>query len=547
MFKERRRMNMMERIKTVIVDDEPRIRRGIERLVQSCGDEWDIVGVYSDGQEAYDAIINQAETVDVLITDVQMPVMDGLTLIKQLKKCKSTFFPVIISGYDDFQYVQTALREGAVDYILKPIDREKFKLQLKNVQQKVIQARKEIKKSAEIEATSLKLTYEKQLQLLTEVTWKDGMDLSLLEWTRQFPEGTYYLIHIGIDQISAEVRSFSPEDRGIWNDVMKMMIKDLLKDKLAHWMWKNSLHTCWLLIMDNHNTAAIESFCLTLKTAVQRYTPFTVSIALGNEFDDLSLLVNIKDELRSALQFRMIQGGNKIFRTEPLKHVSYNKVIEVPPSIYKWAEETVEAMEHGEEAAIEALMQFFNELKNVTSPFIIQESVRYLSIRIINRWIKSDGFNELPLLLEEAFAIAEESSHFNELKKDTERWVRNMLKRKAAIQNDQTDTIHQAKEWIQKHIGENITIKKIASHVHLNSTYFCEYFKNQTGETVLDYVTNQRLKRAKELLSHTDLKIYDIASKVGYQDTKYFSRLFKQWTGRLPSQYRDSHENIMKK
>lgn len=417
---------------------------------------------------------------------------------------------------------------------------------MKNVQEKVIEARTEMKKIGEIEERALKLTYEKRLQLLMEVTWKDAMDLSLLEWTRKFPEGTYYLLHIGIDQISSKTQSFSPEDWERWNAVIKKLIKDLLEDNSTHWMWKDSLHASWLLIKDTTATA-MESLCITLKTTVQRHTPFTVSIALGNEFDDLTFLVNIKDELRSTLQYRMIQGGNKIFRTEMLKHVSYNKVIEVPPSIYKWAEETVEAMEHGEEATIRALMQFFNELKDVTSPFLIQESVRYLSIRIINRWIKSDGFKELPHLLEEAFTIADDSSHFNNLKKDTERWVMNMLKKQEAIQNDQTDPIRQAKEWIQKHKGDNITIKKIANHVHLNSTYFCEYFKNQTGETVLDYVTNERLKMAKELLSHTDLKIYDIASKVGYQDTKYFSRLFKQWTGQLPSQYRDNHEVMVKK
>lgn len=217
MFKERRRTEMIQRVRTVIVDDEPRIRRGIERLVQSCGEEWHVVGVYSDGQEAYDAIINQVEEVDVLITDVQMPVMDGLTLIQHLKKTKPRLFPFIISGYDDFLYVQTALREGAVDYILKPIDREKFKLQLKTVQEKVIEARKEREKIGEIEERALILTHEKQLQLLMEITWKDAMDLSLLEWTRQFPEGTYSLIHIGIDHTSAKTQSFSPED---WGDGM---------------------------------------------------------------------------------------------------------------------------------------------------------------------------------------------------------------------------------------------------------------------------------------------------------------------------------------
>lgn len=98
MFKERRRKDMIQKVNTVIVDDEPRIRRGIERLVQSCGDQWQVVGVYSDGQEAYDAIINHEETVDVLITDVQMPVMDGLTLIQQLKKVNQRYFLSLLAG-----------------------------------------------------------------------------------------------------------------------------------------------------------------------------------------------------------------------------------------------------------------------------------------------------------------------------------------------------------------------------------------------------------------------------------------------------------------
>jgi two-component system response regulator YesN len=75
----------------------------------------------------------------------------------------------------------------------------------------------------------------------------------------------------------------------------------------------------------------------------------------------------------------------------------------------------------------------------------------------------------------------------------------------------------------------------------MSPTYFSNFFKAQTGETILDYVTKCRLEKAKDLLGTTDLKIYDISTQLGYQDTKYFSRLFKQWYGQSPSQYRELH------
>ncbi|WNS79070.1 response regulator [Domibacillus sp. DTU_2020_1001157_1_SI_ALB_TIR_016] len=530
----------MEKIRVAIVDDEPRIRRGIERLIKTGIENWEIAGVYSDGQEAYTAIHQLEQPIDVLFTDVQMPLMDGLMLVRELKKENNDFFSIIISGFDDFKYVQTALREGATDYILKPIDRDKFKQLLLNIQEQVIQTRAEREKYEKAEEMLVRLTVERQLQLLNDATSKDSVDLSFLEWFRQFPEGTYYLLYLGVDQILAKKQAVSSEDWKLWDKKIEDLIKETQKSS-QYWLWKNSQYAYWVLIKDP-DKENIEPECLRLKSAVKRSTPFTISIALSDPFKDLSLLTNVKDELRSALQFRMVQGGNKLFKTESLKHISYNKITEVPPAIYKWAEETVEAMEHGEDKAEQAFNQFFVSLKEASSPFLIQESVRYLCIRIINCWIKEDGLNELPELIQEAFKITEEPSSFEKLKLDTEIWMQKIRDKREAAHNEQGEPVKRAKVWIQEHLEQSITIKQIAAHVHLNATYFCEYFKNQTGETVLDYVTNERLKKAKELLIHTDLKVYDIAAKVGYQDTKYFSRLFKQWTGKRPSEFREMHE-----
>jgi two-component system response regulator YesN len=106
-------------------------------------------------------------------------------------------------------------------------------------------------------------------------------------------------------------------------------------------------------------------------------------------------------------------------------------------------------------------------------------------------------------------------------------------------QREVPDPVETAKKWILDNLGENITIDKIAKAIHMNPTYFCEYFKNQTGETILDYVTKTRIEKAKDLLISTELKIYDISQLVGYSDTKYFSKLFKKYFGDVPSKFKE--------
>ncbi|WP_050184078.1 response regulator transcription factor [Domibacillus robiginosus] len=243
-------------IRVIVVDDEPKLRRGIERLIQANGEEWEIIGSFGSGKQCIDMIISMNLSFDAVFTDVRMPVMDGLSMLKELKsKTSYEFFAVIISGYNDFSYVQTALREGAVDYLVKPIDRME------------------------------------------------------------------------------------------------------LKKRLA----------------------------------------------------------KIKEEVQK-----------------------------------KRVEET-----HSEE--------------NMSGP------------------------------------------------------------------------IQTAKQWIDGHLSDPITIDKIASLVYMNPTYFSEFFKQHTGETILDYVTRKRMEKARTLLLASPMKIYEIAEAVGYTDKKYFSKLFKKYYGELPSKYRQDH------
>jgi two-component system, response regulator YesN len=549
-----RQVPMKKQIKTIIVDDEPRIRRGIERMVRSSGDEWEIIQTFSDGREAYDTIINKSLSFDLLISDIRMPEMDGLILNKELKKHHS-FLTIFISGYDDFTYLQTALKDGAVNYILKPIDVEQFQIQLNEVKQKIFIEYQEKQKWQKLQEKAAQLDYTKQLQFLSELSWNEEKDISYLDWTRQFPKGTYQLLYVSLDHIFSRTKEYSPEEWNTWIFAIENIIDEVLREKYFKentnkWWWRGGKFKYWILL--NHDSGGktlaaneTESFSEELRSSIQKFTPFTITVALGNGFTELSVFNDMKNQLQTLQRFRMIQGGNKIFHPNLMESISDQKSKGITSSVLKYTEQIVNGLERGKREELRTSLQgFFREIEALTSPIEISEAVHYLIIRIVHNWIENKGYSDDPDLLTEALKITENAANITQLKDSIKLWVLKVMEKISLLRVKHQNPIQVAKDWIKSNLHENITIKKIAQQVYMNPNYFCDYFKNQTGETILDYVTTVRLEKAKELLEKTDLKIYDISLLVGYQDTKYFSRLFKQWIGQTPSHFRDQLHHI---
>ncbi|KMJ57648.1 hypothetical protein AB685_16785 [Bacillus sp. LL01] len=540
----------MTTIKTIIVDDEARIRRGIERLVKSFGEEWEVIGTYSDGKEAYETILSSHLQVDLVLTDVKMPEMDGLTFVRELKKTHS-FFAFFISGFDDFEYLQSAIREGVINYILKPIDREQFRTELQVVKEKVMKKREEQQELEVVYEKASRLTYTKQVQLLSEMTWMEDKDVSMLNWKDKFPKGNYKLVYISIDQVTTKTAEFDSGEYEIWNFAIENIIEESLdiefrNSDVSTWWWRNGKFNYWLLLNEQVQTEVdsfsnlIDHFIKKLQQNIDDYTSYTASVSIGNVFQDIMQLPSYKKQLLSLLQFRIIQGGNNIFQYDLIKNDLEQKPTEIPSGIYICTQQIIYWIEkQNEKKVMESLQSFFVELETVSSPKLVEEGIHYLFIKIVNMWMDNDGYCVDPYLLTDAMQITKQAASLNELKERTEIWIISMMNKIQSLTQTQSDSIHQAKRWINDNLSGNITVKKIADHVYMNPTYFCEYFKNNTGRTVLDYITKKRLEKAKELLEIPDIKIYDISSSVGYQDAKYFSQLFKKWQGYSPSQYRD--------
>jgi two-component system, response regulator YesN len=455
-----------------------------------------------------------------------MPGMNGLHLIEELRK-HTSFEAVVISGFNDFKYLQSAIRAGAVDYLVKPIIRDDFKMQLGKVKEKIKQKWLEEEKNEELDAEILFL---KQSQQLSDLTKDREIDLSELEWTKNFMNDAYRLIYLDLDQPD-EISSLEE-----WRNSVELFIHSVYKTRCKYWFWKGDEFTYWILY---------EGFSEEMDLARELHlklmlTNYSHTLALSDEFQDVSIIPIMKRDLQTLMQLRLLYGGNKIYTLSQI-HQTINDLGKDMKGLDMTISKMVQSLEgEKKQEAIDLLQIFINELKSLTSPQEIEKYIQSLSVKMVCVLLEESHMKEDMSLIEEAIQITRRATSFTRLREGLLKWLNTLFRiRKERYLQDEADPVNIAKKWIGKNLGVNITIEKIAREVSMNPTYFCKYFKSQTGETILDYVTRSRISRAKELLLTSDLLIYDIAKQVGYADSKYFSKLFKRYFGEVPTKFKE--------
>ena len=152
--------------------------------------------------------------------------------------------------------------------------------------------------------------------------------------------------------------------------------------------------------------------------------------------------------------------------------------------------------------------------------------------------LKPIDYEELNQILTQ---VVERRNKKPELEQIPEQIIHDLVKKEA--QEKQDDVIHQAKHYILKHIQENIYVEEIADEVHLNAQYLMRLFRKETGFSILEYITEERIKLAKELLIQTDYPINRVADNVGYGNYSYFTKIFKKNVGQAPAAFRSERKN----
>jgi len=535
-------------LKILIVDDEAIHREGIAQIIRKHRPDY-CVQVACNGQEALK--LAKADPMDIIVTDVRMPRMDGLEFIKSIREMNQQSYIVILSGYRNFDYAQRALQLGASEYLVKPTRESDFLAVLKKIEEKIEADHK--KEVANIQNTkkldlSLPFYFEKLMNL-----WITGQSSS-----EELHE---------IDELLA------PQQQGVVLAVRLTNLQELnvtgspflginTQQQLKYYLKKN-LEPCGSSVSFFNNKDSQILVCILLLKIENDQAPLCLNrnleaflAVIHDEFDLVGTIGvgKICDPILNeasgsynlayqALSGFFYQPDNRIIYSDAIS----DQLITNCPDLNRFEEPLLAAIRQNDTVRVASLVhQLF--AYSVTHGFPPPDTlVKAIERLALNTCSVASGFMDTPLYedwlnrVESRLAcctdIQQLKDEFNSILLDQVDWLVNLKKNKHDL------IMKKCFEYLEDNLQEDLTLKMVADHFYFNPSYFSAIFKEHAHMTFIKYVSKLRLKKAAELLDKGYYRVYEVAERVGFKDEKYFHRVFKKEYGITPDEYRRVHKS----
>lgn len=531
----------------VVVDDKEDIVRGIEKMGNWAELQIEITGTASNGKEALD-IIRETKP-KLLITDIRMPIMDGLELIKEAKQLDSSIKIILLSGYDDFNYAQEALKLGAQEYLLKPA-------KIESIREAVIRAKRQLITEEEkiLENIKLKHKLKESLPLLiseyfsylvnfpgkTIKNMKEKLDYLGIDLNTE----KFRVIIVSLDDFEIVFSQNSFRDYDLLVFAIINIIEETVADFCKNVVFKSGKAEITIILnTDEDDLCKVFNIAEACKERIAQYLELSVSIGIGRHYnlpEDIHLSYR---EAQKAVENRFIIGKNKIINIDD---VDIGKDIKFKYP-YELSDELVQYIGVGAIQRVDEIFELFIAEIFATNYTSVKLIKRYLVqfIFVISKELIEDGIrinevigDELEFISSmEAYETLDEVKH--ELKgaiiKITE-YIYNLKK------INETNSINVINEYIQKNYTRDISLNDLSKIVYISPSYISTLIKQNFGESFIERITRLRVELAKLLLLSSEDKVYEVAEKVGYSDRRYFSDIFKKYTGLTPKEYIDKYK-----
>lgn len=516
----------------VIIDDESLIRKGTIKKLQPLSDEVTCVGEAADGVSGLQLI--EELSPDFVILDMQMPTMDGMELLPLLAEKFPQLQKIVISGFRDFDYIKQAISSDAIDYLLKPFSKEAL-------QDCVRTAIKRIEDSQHIHEQIMDSSEQKEA--------------AYYEYDKQYLANLILGYHTGDASISSQKLNFINDTHQLvlmtlyfGTETPDLDIQEWLEDggfgDLALYLSNTTMPDIGFLILFMPNNHVISAKTLTRQIAdalldhsASLHIPLLIGISRLHS--DLAELHQAFDETSIALNRQPVQGGTLC--------ESFAWAEEQAPRQVIWDREDeflfrVEAGMLDEISALSDLL--FNWLESLPQ-FTLADAKYYcytLSNKcrlILNYYLRQDdtkSSGSMQNVVSHIFRISELKTYYRQFFLN----IGELLKDDNVYALD--DTVEKIKIYIQHNYQKNLTQDFIASLFYMNRSYLSTLFRQKTGMKFIDYLNDIRIEKAKDMLLHTDRKMYQISKSCGYDNTKYFFRVFKKKMGVTPEQYKSVNQ-----
>ncbi|HHW49791.1 MAG TPA: response regulator [Clostridiaceae bacterium] len=529
-------------LKAIIVDDEKLICELIKRAIDWKEIGIEIVAEASSGSRAYDLILEHHP--EIVITDIRMPGMDGISLIKKTVENQIECNFVIISGYKDFEYAKGAIKFGVKDYLLKPIDQKDLRNTLLNLKSDILKDKeyKEYKYQASQRAELLREKFFTNV-FYSEEPVPNDFNIINVQYCLSLSDGLFQVIAIKLDNIMKDtvdedlillfsnklLKIVNKQMRDICFDVFTFINNNTILSILNYSGGKeNQIEDCIKTILDDS------------KKSIEMNRQLSVTIGLGSVEKDIRFLKHSMDSAMNSIKSRILLGVNKIIDYSRLRFedICLRDLISVD------SEKKFEC--YLETFNIDEVQNWFKRVfekiyqKSNINPCIVFEicifAAETLFKVIEGLGIATDnGCFRLNKFKEDLYNFTSLESIYEFVSK----YLSDALKYYYQLNQFQTKKIIDiVKKYIADHYADEINLVDAANLVHLNPNYFSVLFKKETGTNFIDYVINYRMNIARELLKNINYNISEVADMVGYKDPKYFSKTFKKIVGVNPVEYR---------
>ncbi|SHF40706.1 two-component system, response regulator YesN [Caldanaerobius fijiensis DSM 17918] len=536
--------------KLLLVDDEEEVRKGIIKKIEWEKYGFDMVAEAENGWDALD--VAEKMEPDVVITDIKMPFMDGIKLAENLREKYPTIKVIILTGYDEFEYAQKAIKLNVVDYVLKPISSRELIDVLVKVKSQIdeeIAQRQDIQVLREHYRKSLPILREKFLASLVMGRLNKG---EIAEKARAYGinlDGKRFVVSIvsvdNSDELPPDMGFILPQDSELLSFAVLNICEEIVEKYQLGIAFLNNEQVVIITVSDESDEYTVIKKTIStleeIRSNIEKFLKFTVTVGVGVVCGDIGDISNSYKQAVSALDYRLILGNNRVIWIEDIEPQREEKII---------FDEEKERMltsciKVGTPEDIEEVVDRLFEGVDWAKVSINDYKV-YL-IEILTTILKTTkGLN---INTEEIFGanldIFTEVYKFNNIQA-VKGWLKGIcIKIMNSILNDRQDTykliVEKAKEYARSHYGESdITIDRVCRLLHISPTYFSFIFKKETKTTYMNYLLKIRMEAAKELLRTTNMKVFEVAEKVGYTEPNYFSYSFKKYVGISPTEYRNS-------
>lgn len=512
-------------MKILIVDDEILTREGIIANIN-----WDKLGIDEiyEADDGYKGLeMGRLHKPDIILSDVRMPRMNGIEMAKELQKVLPTSSIIFMSGYSDKEYLKEAIKLKVVSYVEKPIDSTEIESSLQSALEEQAVTYNNL-----IRADSHSKYFKGKLGL--KIIYP-SMNDNLPEYTKQL-EDLGYELKTGTEFITLIITL-----KSLISTISEEQINDLYielkelseKHRVNH---IPAIKNDEYMIVHFFANKTIENTILIICEQLSLYLSreFQFYIAVGKTVKGLKNVYESYNTAVALLQSSFFYEYNSIIRqkdiviVQPLDQSLYAKYLEA-------------LRQQNEEDALKVINDIYAQYKD--NQYILHVFAKDMYYKLFAVLMETASKLHIPDFYENDSATVLEY-----ISKDKNLYeLHQLLTEKikllfSSVDNDKEEnpTIYTIKEFISKNYkNESLSVKDISEHVYLSSTYVCTLFKNETGRTLNQYLTEFRIEKAKEMLRDPKYKISDISAKVGYSDGNYFSKTFKKIVDLSPSEYRE--------